>query len=66
MSLEDYVILGRSGLRVSPLTLGTMTFGTEWGWGTDENISHGIFNRYIDAGGNFVDTADLYTAGTSG
>ncbi len=65
MSVKDYVTLGRSGLRVSPLSLGTMTFGTEWGWGTDENISRGVFNRYIDAGGNFVDTADMYTGGTS-
>src|ERR1700731_4898065 len=65
MSVKDYVTLGRSGLRVSPLTLGTMTFGTEWGWGTEENISRNVFNLYIDAGGNFIDTADLYTAGTS-
>ena len=65
MSLKDYVTLGRSGLRVSPLTLGTMTFGTEWGWGADENTSRDVFNRYIDAGGNVIDTADLYTAGTS-
>ena len=65
MSVKDYVTLGRSGLRVSPLTLGTMTFGTEWGWGIEENTSRDIFNRYIDAGGNFIDTADLYTAGTS-
>jgi len=65
MSFKDYVTLGRSGLRVSPLTLGTMTFGTEWGWGAEENISRDVFNLYIDAGGNFIDTADLYTAGTS-
>ena len=65
MSVKDYVTLGRSGLRVSPLTLGTMTFGTEWGWGTEENISRDVFNLYIDAGGNFIDTADLYTTGTS-
>src|SRR5579862_2968272 len=65
MSVKDYVTLGRSGLRVSPLTLGTMTFGTEWGWGAEENTSRDVFNRYIDAGGNFIDTADLYTAGTS-
>src|SRR6202166_2232679 len=65
MNVKDYVTLGRSGLRVSPLTLGTMTFGTEWGWGTEENISRDVFNLYIDAGGNFIDTADLYTAGTS-
>jgi aryl-alcohol dehydrogenase-like predicted oxidoreductase len=65
MSLKDYVTLGRSGLRVSPLSLGTMTFGTEWGWGTEQDVSRSIFNRYIDAGGNFVDTADMYTGGTS-
>ena len=65
MSVKDYVTLGRSGLRVSPLTLGTMTFGTEWGWGIEENTSRDVFNRYIDVGGNFIDTADLYTAGTS-
>jgi len=65
MSVKDYVTLGRSGLRVSPLTLGTMTFGTEWGWGTEEKISRDVFNLYIDAGGNFIDTADLYTGGTS-
>ena len=65
MSVKDYVTLGRSGLRVSPLTLGTMTFGTEWGWGTEQELSRNIFNRYIDAGGNFVDTADMYTGGTS-
>lgn len=65
MSVQDYVTLGRSGLRVSPLTLGTMTFGTEWGWGTEQELSRSIFNRYIDAGGNFVDTADMYTGGTS-
>lgn len=64
MSLKDYVTLGRSGSRVRPLTLGTMTFGTEWGWGAEENTSRDVFNRYIDAGGNFIDTADLYT-GTS-
>src|ERR1700730_6338033 len=65
MSVKDYVTLGRSGLRVRPLTLGTMTFGTEWGWGTEEDISRDVFNLYIDAGGNFIDTADLYTTGTS-
>jgi len=42
-----------------------MTFGTEWGWGTEEDISRAIFGRYIEAGGNFLDTADLYTAGKS-
>src|ERR1700722_12795695 len=65
MSLYEYVTLGRSGLRVSPLCLGAMTFGTEWGFGVDENVSRAIFDRYIELGGNFVDTADGYTAGKS-
>ncbi|HLI35529.1 MAG TPA: aldo/keto reductase [Terriglobia bacterium] len=65
MSLNSYVTLGRSGLRVSPLCLGTMTFGTEWGWGADESASQAIFNHYLDAGGNFIDTADVYTNGKS-
>jgi len=65
MSLNHYVTLGRSGLRVSPLCLGTMTFGTEWGFGVDENASRALFDRYIEAGGNFLDTADGYTAGKS-
>lgn len=65
MNLSSYVTLGRSGLKISPLSLGTMTFGTEWGWGSEEDVSRKIFNRYIEAGGNFVDTADLYTAGHS-
>ena len=42
-----------------------MTFGTEWGWGAEESISREMFNRYVDAGGNFLDTADLYTGGHS-
>lgn len=65
MKLTDYTTLGRSGLRVSPLCLGTMTFGTEWGWGAEESVSRSLFDRYIDAGGNFVDTADGYTGGKS-
>ena len=65
MSLYEYVMLGRSGLRVSPLCLGAMTFGTEWGFGVDESASQAIFDRYIELGGNFVDTADAYTAGKS-
>ena len=63
--LEDYVLLGRSGLRVSRLSLGTMTFGTEWGWGSAESAAREMFDRYLDAGGNFVDTADGYTGGSS-
>ncbi len=64
-NLNDYVTLGRSGLRVSPLCLGTMTFGTEWGWGSEEETAREIFDRYIEAGGNFIDTADGYTEGHS-
>jgi aryl-alcohol dehydrogenase-like predicted oxidoreductase len=64
-SLNDYVTLGRSGLRVSPLCLGTMTFGTEWGWGSEEQTARAVFDRYIDADGNFIDTADGYTEGHS-
>lgn len=61
--LADYALLGRSGLRVSPLCLGTMTFGTEWGWGADEATCRALFRRYVEAGGNFIDTADHYTGG---
>lgn len=64
-SLSSYHLLGRSGLRVSPLCLGTMTFGTEWGWGSEESQAQAIFRRYMEAGGNFVDTADMYTNGKS-
>ena len=65
MSINHYYTLGRSGLRVSRLALGTMTFGTEWGWGSDKEAARAIFDRYVDAGGNFIDTADVYTQGTS-
>jgi aryl-alcohol dehydrogenase-like predicted oxidoreductase len=65
MPLNEYITLGRSGLRVSPLCLGTMTFGTEWGWGAEENVSRSLFDRYIEEGGNFIDTADGYTGGKS-
>src|SRR5688572_30336453 len=64
-SLCDYTTLGRSGLRVSPLCLGTMTFGTDWGWGAPKEAAYRIVDRYLDAGGNFIDTADGYTSGTS-
>lgn len=63
MALDDYKLLGRSGLRVSPLSLGTMTFGSEWGWGADGNEAHRIFDLYVDRGGNFLDTAVNYTDG---
>src|SRR5580698_2889661 len=65
MDLKQYVTLGRSGLRVSPLALGTMTFGTEWGWGSEPAIARQVFDGYIEQGGNFIDTADAYTNGKS-
>jgi aryl-alcohol dehydrogenase-like predicted oxidoreductase len=64
MTLTNYRSLGRSGLVVSPLALGTMTFGAAR-WGLDEAGSAAVFNAYIEAGGNFVDTADVYAAGRS-
>ncbi len=60
-----YKLLGRSGLRVSELCLGTMTFGTEWPLGADEITSRGVFDAFTEAGGNFLDTANRYTEGTS-
>ncbi|WP_188194977.1 aldo/keto reductase [Nonomuraea sp. SYSU D8015] len=64
-TLDTYRLLGRSGLRVSPLALGTMTFGTDWGWGSDKDESRRIFDTYVDRGGNFLDTASQYTDGTA-
>ena len=60
-----YKLLGKSGLRVSELALGTMTFGEEWGWGASKEESKKVFDAYADAGGNFIDTANRYTEGTS-
>ena len=60
-----YQLLGKSGLRVSELCLGAMTFGEEWGWGASKEECHKIFHAYVDAGGNFIDTANKYTEGTS-
>ena len=65
MDLKSYVTLGRSGLRVSPLCLGTMTFGTETGWGMDEAGSRQVFDHYVGEGGNFLDCANSYAGGTS-
>ena len=65
VALDDYRTLGRSGLRVSPLCLGAMTFGEDWGWGANAQESRRMFDMYADRGGNFVDTADGYTQGTS-
>jgi aryl-alcohol dehydrogenase-like predicted oxidoreductase len=58
-------LLGRSGLRVTELCLGTMTFGADWGWGAERDESRRIFSAYADAGGNFIDTANNYTDGSS-
>jgi len=65
MPLDHYVTLGHSGLRVSPFCLGTMTFGEEWGFGTDVAGSESILARYLELGGNFIDTANGYTGGHS-
>ncbi|TIE15993.1 aldo/keto reductase [Stenotrophomonas maltophilia] len=65
MSLDHYRLLGRSGLRISPMALGTMTFGADWGWGADEAEARRIFDSYVDRGGNFVDTANNYTNGSA-
>lgn len=64
MSLTQYRALGRSGLVVSPLCLGTMTFGPG-DWGVDQAGSRAIFDAYREAGGNFIDTADIYSGGIS-
>ena len=61
MPLDHYVTLGRSGLRVSPLCLGAMTFGEDLGWGSSVEESQRIIDRYIELGGNFIDTANFYT-----
>ena len=64
MSLQQYRSLGRSGLVISPLALGTMTFGMAR-WGMDKSKASEVFNAYVDAGGNFIDTADVYSGGVS-
>ncbi len=64
-ALDHYRLLGRSGIRVSPLALGTMTFGSDWGWGADDAGARQIFEAYVEAGGNFIDTAVNYTNGAS-
>jgi len=60
-----YKLLGRSGLRVSELALGAMTFGAETGFGVDKTESRGVYDKFREAGGNFIDTANVYSAGTS-
>jgi aryl-alcohol dehydrogenase-like predicted oxidoreductase len=65
MALTAYVTLGRSGLRVSPFCLGAMTFGEDWGWGSSVSESEAIILRFMERGGNFIDTANVYTKGHS-
>jgi aryl-alcohol dehydrogenase-like predicted oxidoreductase len=60
-----YKLLGKSGLRVSELCLGTMTFGEDWGWGASFDESKAIYEAFRSQGGNFIDTANIYTNGTS-
>ena len=64
IQLTDYSTLGRSGLKVSPICLGTMTFGN-YRWGSQDDEARQIFGAYLDAGGNFIDTADGYAVGKS-
>ncbi len=61
----NYRLLGNSGLRVSELCLGTMTFGEDWGWGSSREEALKIYDAYREAGGNFIDTANVYTNGAS-
>ena len=63
--LDHFRLLGRSGLRVSPLSLGTMTFGVGQGWGSDDSQAAQIFNHYVECGGNSIDTANFYGNGGS-
>jgi len=65
MRQMNYRLLGRSGLRVSELSLGAMTFGEEWGWGSSKEEARKIYEAYREAGGNFIDTANVYTNGAS-
>src|SRR3546814_12973056 len=61
----NYTLFGKTGLNVSPLALGTGNFGTGWGHGADPETAGAIFNAYAEAGGNFIDTADVYQFGQS-
>src|ERR1700738_5105698 len=64
-TIMKYRLLGKSGLRVSEASLGTMTFGDEWGWGSPKAEARKVYETYREAGGNFIDTANFYTNGTS-
>ena len=61
----NYQLLGSSGLRVSDICLGTMTFGEDWGWGAGQDASREMFDAFAAAGGNFIDTSSNYTNGTA-
>lgn len=65
LTLDTYRLLGRSGLRVSPLALGAAAFGTDWGWGAEQEGARKLFAFYVERGGNFIDTANTYTNGSS-
>jgi aryl-alcohol dehydrogenase-like predicted oxidoreductase len=65
LQLNDYRLLGRSGLRVSPICLGTMTFGIKADWGSEDADAEKMFNHYVEQGGNFIDTANMYGMGAS-
>ncbi|NYS42178.1 aldo/keto reductase, partial [Pseudomonas syringae pv. actinidiae] len=60
-----YKTFGKTGLSVSQIALGTGNFGTGWGYGADPVVSEAMFNAYAEAGGNFIDTADIYQFGQS-
>jgi aryl-alcohol dehydrogenase-like predicted oxidoreductase len=60
-----YRLLGKTGVRISEVALGTMTFGEDWGWGASPAVSARMLDLFADAGGNVIDTADVYTNGTS-
>ena len=64
MPLDHYITLGRSGLRVAPFCLGAMTFGEDLGWGSSVADAKSIIDAYLDRGGNFIDTANIYAPGT--
>src|SRR6202043_3916689 len=64
-AIMKYRLLGKSGLRVSEAALGTMTFGDEWGWGSPKDEARKVYDAFREAGGNFIDTANFYTNGTS-
>src|SRR6202166_4268568 len=63
-TIMKYRLLGKSGLRVSEASLGTMTFGDEWGWGSPKDEAQKVYETYRERGGNFIDTANFYTNGT--